>query len=92
MANRSVFHSKHGKNIEEGKSRTAGHRSGTDFPDEFEQELSPLDIINQDTDLLTDDVQYVFKLPPAPQEIADYLGHYFLPAEKAEEATLVRYA
>jgi hypothetical protein len=46
------------------------------------EELSPLDIIMQDTDVLTDDREYVFTLPPAPLDIADYLAHYFQPAEK----------
>jgi hypothetical protein len=67
----------------EGRSRVAGSRGKALYPDEYVQELTPLDIINQDTDVLTDEIEYVFKLPSAPLEIADYFGHYFLPAEKS---------
>jgi hypothetical protein len=66
-----------------GKSRTAGYLSGTTYPDEYLQELTPLDVIKQDTDILDDDIRHVFELPPNPLEVVDYLGHYFLPAEKA---------
>ena len=67
----------------ESKARTAGYRSGNVYPDEYVQELTPLDIIKEDTDILTDDIRHVFELPPNPPEVADYLGHYFLPAQKA---------
>jgi len=67
----------------EGKSRTAGYRSVIMYPDEYVQELTPLKIIEQDTDILSDDIRHVFELPPTPLEVPDYLGHYFLPAEKA---------
>ena len=66
-----------------GKSRIGGYRSATVYPDEYIQELSALDIIKQDTDILNEDIRHVFELPPIPMEIVDYLGHYFLPAEKA---------
>jgi hypothetical protein len=67
----------------EGKSRTAGYLSGIGYPDEYAQELTPLDVIKQDTDILSDDIRHVFELPPIPMEIVDYFGHYFLPVEKA---------
>jgi hypothetical protein len=66
-----------------GKSRTAGYLSGVVYPDEYALELTPLDIIKQDTDIFNEDIRYVFELPPNPMEVVDYLGHYFLPAEKA---------
>ncbi len=67
----------------EGKSRTAGYRSGIVYPDEYLEELTPLDVIKQDTDIFSDDIRHVFELLPNPLEVVDYLGHYFLPAEKA---------
>jgi hypothetical protein len=67
----------------ESKARSAEYRSGTVYPDEYLQELTPLDIIKEDTDILTDDIRHVFELPSPPLEVADYLGHYFMPAEKA---------
>ena len=67
----------------EGKSRTTSYRRGTVYPDEYVQELTPLDIIKEDTDILSDDILHVFELPPNPPEVVDYFGHYFLPAEKA---------
>jgi hypothetical protein len=67
----------------EGSYRHAGYHSGTVYPDEYVQELTPLDIIKQDTDILNDDIRHVFELPPNPMEVVDYLGHYFLPVEKA---------
>jgi hypothetical protein len=68
---------------EKSKSRTTGYRSGTVYPDEYVRELTPLDIIKFDTDILGDDIQHVFELPPNTLDVVDYLGHYFLPAEKA---------
>jgi hypothetical protein len=67
----------------EGKSRTAGYLSGIAYPDEYVQGLTPLDVIKQDTDILSDDIRHIFELPPIPMEIVDYFGHYFLPVEKA---------
>jgi hypothetical protein len=89
MSNRSLFRSKHGKHKEEAKTRTPGYQEKG--PGEYDRELSPLDIIKQDTDVLAEpeEVAYVFKLPAAPQEIADYLGHYFLPAESEEEVSRI---
>ena len=83
MAKSSVFSIKRGKVKPahgDAGERIAGSRRG--YPDEYLQELTPLEVIKLDTDVLGDDIEYVFKLPPAPPEIADYLGHYFLPAEK----------
>ena len=67
----------------EGKSRTAGYRSGIVYPDEYMEELTPLGVIKEDTDIFSDDIRHVFELPLNPPEVADYLSHYFLPAEKA---------
>jgi hypothetical protein len=68
---------------EKGESRTAEYRSGTVYPDEYVWELTPLDIIKLDTDMLDDDIRHVFELPPNTLDVVDYLSHYFLPAEKA---------
>jgi len=84
MAKSSVF------SVNSGKVKPAHKETGevisrdrrTAYPDEYLQELTSLEIISLDTDVLTDDIEYVFNLPPAPPEIADYLGHYFYPAEK----------
>jgi hypothetical protein len=64
-------------------SRSSVYRKGLVYPDEYAQELTPLDVIKQDTDILSDDNQPVFELPPSPMEVVDYFGHYFLPVEKA---------
>jgi hypothetical protein len=82
MANPSGKKTSHAKAGAE-KSRTAGYLKGTAYPAEYLLELTPLDVIKQDTDILNDDIRHVFELPPNPMEVADYLGHYFLPAEKA---------
>lgn len=44
--------------------------------------MSSMDIIVEDTDVLSEEARFVFTLPPAPPEIADYLAHYFRPAEQ----------
>ena len=67
----------------ESKARSAGYRSGIVYPDEYIEELTPLDVIKEDTDIFSDDIRHVFELPLNPPEVADYLSHYFLPAEKA---------
>jgi hypothetical protein len=84
----SKFEKKSSKSgLEKIKSWATGRRSEK----EVEQDLSPLDIIKQDTDVLSEDenTEYVFRMPPAPLEIADYLGHYLVPSEVVRTGTEV---
>lgn len=77
MAKSSEFSVKH---VRKGSAHTGvrgrntspgSYRKEAMYPDEYEMDMS------------ADDLHYSFELPSYPLEIVDYLGHYFLPAEKA---------
>jgi hypothetical protein len=77
MAKSSEFSVKHG---EKGSAHT-GVRGRNTSPGSYREEVMYPDEYGMD--MSADDLHYSFELPSYPLEIVDYLGHYFLPAEKA---------
>jgi hypothetical protein len=61
----------------ETTSPAAGYTEGN----QESEELSPLDIIKQDTDVFSDEATYVFTLPTPSLDISDYFAHFLIPAE-----------
>lgn len=56
--------------------------------DEEIEELSPLDIIKQDTDIFSDEAAAVFTLPAPSMEISDYFAYMFIPPEVIKEQSV----
>jgi len=80
MAILNKFRRKHGKGKKagsEGRASVSGYASG----EEETEELTPLDIIKQDTDIFSDEEAQVFTLPAPSMEISDYTAYMFIPSE-----------
>jgi hypothetical protein len=60
--------------------------------EEKTEELSPLDIIKQDTDMFSEESQQMFTLPAPSMEISDYYAYFLIPSEdiKAQSVRSIR--
>jgi hypothetical protein len=87
MAKRPVLHLHKGRSwlLHRGGKGTvpAGPGERVFVPDQYGEAAWLSDETRQDGDELFRGVQYGIALHSYPLEIPDYLGHYFLPVEKA---------
>jgi hypothetical protein len=87
MAKKTVLHLNKGRTWllhTVGKKRISGSRSLEALVTDQYGDVSGLSLgTPPDEGALSKDVQYGISLHPYPLEIVDYLGHYFLPVEKA---------